>query len=100
MKWIVRELNDVVDENGTANGEVIKKNVSEKKEKTTNFKIVTTSGLGRMGGNWVLNGVLTCGALAQALLGQQLQHREAMTSCQEQRFEMEERPLECWYGMQ
>lgn len=64
-----------------------------KKEKTTNFKIVTTSGLGRMGGNWVLNGVLTCGALAQALLGQQLQHREAMTSCQEQRFEMEERPL-------
>lgn len=27
----------------------------------------------------------------EALLGQQLQHREAMTSCQEQRFEMEER---------
>ena len=33
------------------------------------------------------------GALAQALLSQQLQHREAMTSCQEQRFELEERPL-------
>ena len=33
------------------------------------------------------------GALAQALSSQQLQHREAMTSFQEQRFELEERPF-------
>ena len=71
----------------------IKKYVSEKKRKKRTSKLSQLLDWGRMGGNWVLNGVLTCGALAQALLGQQLQHREAMTSCQEQRFEMEERPL-------
>lgn len=71
----------------------IKKYVSEKKRKQRTSKLSQLLDWGRMGGNWVLNGVLTCGALAQALLGQQLQHREAMTSCQEQRFEMEERPL-------